>query len=196
MKATCRQLFRWMLRVVCLAAPILPLFAQNPGKYHITLRGTAYERDATGNLVPAEITEKTLLEEAAQARGLTNLNSLALVYHVRGSSFGDTIDLVEAATGAPITSVLGFFFGEDRSLNRTAITNAPGTMIKRIDYLYTRQNSHSMGTGFVTRRNVADVSGNVRVAVDGGQLQWIVLPENGRSARMCRATFTTTRAFP
>lgn len=189
---TWRFLAPLLVALCCLGTSL----AQAPGKFLITFRGTAYEKAPSGNLVPTPITEKTLLEDAARAGGVTDLSTLALVYHVNGSSFGDTIDVVDSRTGVPRTTLLGFFFGEDRSLNRTAITNAAGTQVRRIDYLYTRQNSHSMGTGLVTRRVLRDTSGNIRLIVDGGQLQWLVLPENGKTAAtMCRATFTTTRPF-
>jgi len=189
---TWRLLAPWLVALCCLGTSL----AQAPGKFLITFRGTAYEKAPSGNLVPTPITEKTLLEEAARAGGVTDLSTLALVYHVNGSSFGDTIDVVDSRTGVPRTTLLGFFFGEDRSLNRTALTNAAGTQVRRIDYLYTRQNSHSMGTGLVTRRVLRDTSGNIRLIVDGGQLQWLVLPENGKTAAtMCHATFTTTRPF-
>ena len=163
--------------------------------FQITFRGTAYQKDATGNIVPVPITERTLVEDAAKAGGVSDLATLALVYHVNGSSFGDTIDVVNATNGIAYVTLLGFFFAEDPTLNRTALTNSTGTQIRRIDYVYTKQNSHSMGTGFVTKRYVSDGRGGVRGTIDGGQVQWIVLPENGNSAKICRATFTTTRPF-
>jgi hypothetical protein len=122
------------------------------------------------------------------------VTNLVLVYHVKGSTFGDTIDVINTTSGSA-TTLFGFFFGEDASLNRTALTNIAGTEIRRVDYLYTRQNSHSMGTGFVTKRYLAAGNGDVRATVDGGQLQWIVLPENGRGPKVGKASFTTTRPY-
>lgn len=183
------------LLVLLLASLTVAGSAFGQSKFHITFSGTAYQKGPDGNMVPVRMTEKTLLEEAARDGGVTDLSTLALVYHVNGSSFGDTIDVVNATTGVPYRTFYGFFFGEDASLNRTAITNAAGSEIRRIDYIYTSQSSHSMGTGFVTKRYIKDTQGNSRATIDGGQLQWIVLPAKGDSAKMCKATFTTVRPF-
>lgn len=185
--------FRLVLALLLLAYVVQSGFAQS--KFHITFRGTAYQKAPDGNMTPVTITERTLLEEAARDGGVTDLSTLALVYHVNGSSFGDTIDVVNSTNGVPYRTFYGFFFGQDASLNRTAITNAAGTDVRRIDYIYTSQSSHSMGTGFVSKRYIRDSQGNPRATIDGGQLQWIVLPAKGDSAKMCKATFTTVRPF-
>ena len=67
--------------------------AQTPFLFRMTLRGTCYQANPSGDIVSTPITEITLLQDAAQAGGVDPKN-LALVYHVQGSSFGDTIDIV------------------------------------------------------------------------------------------------------
>src|SRR5262249_38121179 len=150
---------------------------------------------ASGQSLPiTSLTERSLLQKAADAVGVTDLKTLALVYHINGSSFGDTIDLVNATNGVAYASLFGFFFGEDQSLLRTAVTNASGTEIRRIDYVYTKENSHSMGAAFLTKRFVRDRNGATRTTIDA-QMHWIELPQNGNSAKICYATFTTTKPF-
>jgi hypothetical protein len=163
-------------------------------EFLITVRGTSYQPNSAGNIVAVPITETTLLQDAAAAGGITDLKSLALVYHVGGSSFGDTIDVVNATNGVPYTTLFGLFFGDDISLGRTALTNSVGTEVRRVDYIYTSQNSHSMGAGFVSKRYLTDAGGNVRTTIDA-QMQWIVNPQGADGTKVCTASFTTTRLF-
>ena len=163
-------------------------------QFYVTFRGTSCQTDSTGRMVTVPVTERTLLEKAAQASGATDIGSFALVYHFNGSSFGDTIDVVNATNGATYTTLFGFFFGEDPSLLRTAITNASGTEVRRLDYVYTKQNSHSMGAAFLTKRFVRDVKGTTRTTIDA-QMHWIESPEGNASTKICEGSFTTTKPF-
>jgi hypothetical protein len=164
--------------------------------FRLTLRGTCYQTDGSGNIVPTPVTESTLLQDAAQAGGVSP-NSLAIVYHVQGSSFGDTIDVVDASTGAVATTLYGLFFGDDsvQALGRTALTNSAASEVRRVDYIYTSQNSHSMGASFTTKRFITDTNGTVHTTIDG-QMEWIVNPVGSASTKVYTATFTTTRPFP
>ena len=100
-----------LLAVLGLAS-LVPVrsFAQN--ELLLTFRGTYYQTDANGNTVGHPVTEQTWLLEAAEAGGTTDTSGMAIVYHVGGSSFGDTIDVVNRVTGATLTSLLGLFFGD------------------------------------------------------------------------------------
>jgi hypothetical protein len=161
---------------------------------YVTLRGTSYQTNALGGMVPHLITQHTLKADEAHRLGVTPLRSLALVYHVNGSSFGDTIDLVNVTNGAVVSTVFGFFFGDDPSLNRVAITNSAGTIVKRIDYIYTRQNSHSMGAALTTKRYVHRGQYSAFPIITS-RMQWVVAPEGTNSTQICVASFTTTRPF-
>jgi hypothetical protein len=164
--------------------------------FRMTLRGTCYQTNAAGNIVTTPITETTLLQQAAQAGGV-DPSTLAIVYHIQGSSFGDTIDVVNASSGAVATTLYGLFFGDDsvQALGRTALTNSPGNEVRRVDYIYTSQNSHSMGASFTTKRFLTDKSGNVHTTIDG-QMEWIVNPTSANGTQVYKATFSTTRPFP
>src|SRR5262249_32227446 len=163
--------------------------------FRMTFRGTCYQTNTSGVVVATPVTEQTLLQDAAMAGG-ADWHTLALVYHVQGSSFGDTIDLVDAASGAVDTTLYGLFFGDNtvRDLGRTALTNSLGTEVRRLDYVYTSQNSHSMGACFTTKRFQSDSNGNVR-ATFNGQMQWVVNPAGNAGTKLYTASFTTTRPF-
>src|SRR5690242_6082880 len=94
----------------------------------ISIRGVACSTNSNGQVLCRPVTEQTLLADAAANKGITDLNSVALVYHEEGpgydSTSADTIDLINAGTGAPIFNVFGFFFGDSANLYRVAITNA------------------------------------------------------------------------
>jgi len=170
--------------------------AQSQFLFRITIRGTCYQTNASGNIVASPITETTLLQQAAQAGGV-DPSTLALVYHVQGSSFGDTIDVVNASSGAVATTLYGLFFGDDsvQALGRTALTNSIGNQARRVDYIYTSQNSHSMGASFTSKRFLTDTKGNVHTTIEG-QMEWIVNPTGNNGTQVCTASFNTTAPFP
>jgi hypothetical protein len=170
-------------------------FAQSPFMFKITFRGICYQTNATGVVVATPVTEQTLLQNAAAAGGV-DWHTLALVYHVQGSGFGDTIDVVDATTGAVATTLYGLFFGDNtvQNLGRTALTNSPGTEVRRLDYIYTSQNSHSMGACFTTKRYQTDGNGNSRATFEG-QMQWVVNPVGDAGTKLYTASFITTRPF-
>lgn len=175
------------------------VLAQSPWLYRVTFRGTAYQTNSTGSFVPVSLTEATFIQDAAQAGGV-DPSTLALAYHLQSSGLGDTIEVVDAATGATKKILFGLYFGDDTSLGRTAATNSPLTEIRRLDYLYTDNttwtswNSHSMGSSFTTKRFLTDTSGNTRTTVDG-EMQWIANAQNGNGTKVCKGTFTTTTPF-
>ena len=168
---------------------------QTPYLLKITLRGTCYQTNTTGVVVATPISDQTLLQDAAAAGGV-DWHTLALVYHVKGSSFGDTIDIVNATNGTVDTTLYGLFFGDNtvQNLGRTALTNSPGTEVRRLDYIYTSQNSHSMGACFTTKRFQSDRNGNVHATFEG-QMQWEVNPVGNAGTKVCTASFRTTLPF-
>lgn len=175
--------------------------AQSPFLYHLTLQGTCYQTNSTGNFVATPITDKIIVQDAAQAGG-ANPSSIALVYHLQSSGLGDTIDFVDATTSKTLGNWFGLYFGDDASLGRSASTNATQTEIRRLDYIYTQQNTtftsfntHSMGSAFTVKRFLTDASGNTHVTVEA-QISWIVNPSGTNGTKLCTGTFTTTTPFP
>ena len=161
-------------------------------EFQVIFRGTAYQTNGNGQVFSTPITDQTLLQQAAAAGGITDLSTLALVYHVQGSSFGDTIDVVNATNGVAYKTLFGFYFGDDPSLNRVAITNGTRSEVMRVDYIYTDQNSHSMGAAFVTKNY--NPGGQPLNAVTG-RMQWIVNPIPPAGTKACYGSFTATNAL-
>lgn len=182
-------------------ASLLPVgcFAQN--ELLLTFRGSYYQADANGNIVGHPVTEQTWLLEAAEAGGTTDTSGMAIVYHVGGSGFGDTIDVVDRATGATLTSLLGLFFGDPsvEDIGHLPVYNAAGDQERRVDQVFVFYGGNfeageSLGSAFVTKRFQQDASGNRHDTVEA-DLNYLALAEGTNATHMVVGTFTTTRPF-
>ncbi len=166
--------------------------AQAQYLFNVTLHGTAYFVDSSGNMVTNTITGQTILSDLAAAAGITDYSTWTLAYHIAGSSFGDTIDVINKTTGATLDTVFGFYFGD--SLGRYAMTNTTQTEVRRVDYIYTKQSQYALGSAFLTKRFTPDASGNTRTTIDA-EMHWLVRPDGNNPAKTCTALFTTTTPF-
>jgi hypothetical protein len=187
--------------IALLAACESHALAQSPFLYHITLQGTCYQTNGSGNFVATPITDKILVQKAALSGGVSP-SSIALVYHLQSSGLGDTIDFVNATNGSTLANVFGLYFGDDPTLGRSAATNATHTEIRRLDYVYTQQNTaftsfntHSMGSAFTVKRFLTDTNGTTHTTVEA-QISWIVNPSGTNGTKLCTANFNTTTPFP
>ena len=166
--------------------------AQN--QLQIQLSGTCFTMDAQGHIVPQTINNQTLLQQAATAGGLTDTSGLALCYHIGGNSLGDTIDVINSTTGATLKTLYGLYFGE--SFGRQAMLSASHRQMKRIEYIYTDQNSHSLGSVLLTDYYFFDASGKTNATYVLGQMQWIITTDSTHpNTQVCNATFTTLSPF-
>jgi hypothetical protein len=156
----------------------------------IALSGTCYTTDAQGHIVPQAINNQTLLQKAAAAGGLKDTSGLGLSYHLNGNSLGDTIEVINTSNGATLTTVFGLYFGE--SFGRESLLSASKRQMKRIEYVYTDQNSHSLGSAFLTDYFFFDTNGNTNAIYVLGQMQWLYLTDSTHTnAQVCTASFTT-----
>jgi hypothetical protein len=175
-------------------------FAQHPYLYHLTLQGTCYQTNGTGNFVATPLTDKILVQDAALAGGVSP-SSIALVYHLQSSGLGDTIDIVDT-NGTTKANLFGLYFGDDATLGRSASTNATRTEIRRLDYIYTQRNttytsfnSHSMGSAFTVKRFLTDTNGITQATIEA-QMSWIVNPQGTNGTKLCSVNFNTTTPYP
>jgi hypothetical protein len=166
-------------------------------EYQFQFHGTAYQTNATGNIVGTPITDQTLLADRAYSGGITDLSTVAIVYHIGGGSLGDTIDIVNATNGATLTTEFGLYFGSSATYGRTAVTNATQTEERRVDYIYTFSNSgytisnpDSVGAAFVTKRYLSDGAGHTNTVIDG-TISWDALPHGTNNYNLvCVGSFT------
>lgn len=163
-------------------------------KLQIVISGTCYTTDGQGRIVPQAINNQTLLQKAAQAGGLTDTSGLALAYHLNGNSLGDTIEVINRTTGATLSTLFGLYFGE--SFGRESLLSASHRQMKRIEYIYTDQNSHSLGSVFLTDYFFLDTSGHTNATYVLGQMQYLLLTDSTHTnAQVCTANFTTLSPF-
>ncbi|HEY3855730.1 MAG TPA: hypothetical protein VGO67_15185 [Verrucomicrobiae bacterium] len=168
-------------------------------EYRFVFSGTAYQTNAAGKMVATHITDQTLLKSRADQGSITNLNTVALVYHIGGDPLGDTVEVVDLK-GARLTTEFGFYFGSDASLGRTAVGTFDPVGMRRIDPLYTffnskytYSNSDSVGSAF-TYKHLVKAAGGKTNAVITGTMSWAAIPTGtNTSPILCVGTFSLGR---
>lgn len=170
-----------------LALGAIQAMAQNQLQIYIT--GSCSTLDAQGHIVSTPINNQTLLQAAATAGGI-KVSGLGLAYHINGNDLGDTIDVINRTNGATLTTLYGLYFGE--SFGRQALLSASHQQMKRIEYIYTTQNDHSLGSALLTDYFVLDSNGNTNITYVLGQMQWLVTTDNTHTNTLvCSASFRT-----
>jgi hypothetical protein len=156
-------------------------------KFALTFTGTCFQTNAAGKIVSQAISDKTILQEVAQHAGITDVKTLGLVYHENGNAFGDTIDVINPTNGTVLDTLFGFYFGE--AFDRMVLTNRNGAE-RRLDYVYTKQNDHSLGSALINKSAVSNRPGSAR-QIDG-QMKWVVtLDAENPAVKICAGKFKT-----
>jgi hypothetical protein len=150
-----------------------------------------FQTNAAGRLVSRPFNQETLKRDSGAELGLPDPRSSAVVYHVKGSDYGDTIDLVNATNSGVVQTLFGLFFGDDPTLGRSAVTNSTGTEIRRVDYVYTGQNNHALGGCFTTKTYPDD--GQLQKVT--GKFEYVITPQGTNRTRILSGTFSTTTPF-
>lgn len=161
----------------------------SPTEFLWTFSGLCYETNAAGAIIVKRVSQATMLAEACAAAGVS-VEGKAVVYHVNGSVFGDTVDIVSRTNGAVLQNLLGYFYGVDASLGRVSLSNGNSKQVKEIDYIYTSQNSHSMGASFTSKTYATNRNGTVNELVEG-PIHWLIAPEGTNGTKVCTGNFVT-----
>jgi len=166
--------------------------AQN--KFQFVFNGTSSTTDADGKIVPRSISNATLLSDFAALNGLHDTSWLALAYHVGGNDLGDTIEVINRTNGATVGTLFGLYFGED--FGRQALLSKSKRQMQRIEYIYTDQNSHSLGSILLTDYYFFDSNGRTNSTVIKGQMQYLILPNaTHNNTQVCSGSFITVRPW-
>jgi hypothetical protein len=186
------------MAVAALLVIVFNAMGQSYYEYKFLFSGTAYQTNGSGNIVGTPITDQTLLQTQAQRLNITNLSTISMVYHINGGlPYGDTVDIISNATGQTLSYEFGFYFGSDTSLGRYAVTNANQTEQRRVDQIYTfnntpytYENSASLGAAFTCKRFLIDTNGNTNTFVEGA-ISWDVTPTGTNAGSiLCIGNFT------
>jgi len=156
-------------------------------EYKFIFTGMAYQTNASGNIVGTPITDQTLLASRAIPGGITDLSTVAIVYHIGGDTNtiepGDTVDVIYTNSATALTTEFNFFFGSDFNHGRTAVTNAALSEVWRADYIYTFDNStytfdndDSIGLSLTHKVNVTPTNGFANTSITGN-MSWGVAPQ-------------------
>jgi hypothetical protein len=171
-------------------------------EYQFIFHGTAYTTNAAGVIVATPITDQTLLADRAHAGGITDLSTVTIAYHINGDPKGDTVEIL-STNGTKLAFEFGLWFGSDPSLGRSALTDGTQTEVRRVDPIYTLENStythsnpDSVGSAFVTKHFLTDTNGNTNSVIEG-TISWGVvpqtLPQSTNGTIMCIGNFTLGR---
>lgn len=150
--------------------------------------------DAQGHIIDQPINNQTLLQKAAAAGGLKDTSGLGLSYHIGGNPLGDTIEVINSTTGATLTTLFGLYFGE--SFGRQSLLSASHRQMRRIEYVYTDQNGHSLGSALLTDYYFFDSKGNTNATYVLGQMHYLILADaTHTNTQVCSASFTTLQPW-
>ncbi len=188
-----RQLiFRLTLAALFLGVATLPTRAQS--QLQMWMSGSAATTDSSGKIVSRPLNNQTLIQDFANANGITDTSGLALAYHLGGNDLGDTIDVINRTNGATLYTLFGLYFGE--AFGRMAVLSSSGRQMRRIEYIYTDQNSHSLGSALLVNYFYFDTNGNTNKVYVLGNMQWLALPTAAHTnVVVCSATLTTYRPW-
>lgn len=169
--------------------------AQAQNQLIFVLKGSCATTDSNGHIASKPVNNQTLLTDYAQTHGMgTNISGLALAYHIGGNELGDTIDVINRTNGATVFTLFGLYFGE--SFGRMALLSSSRQQLRRLEYIYTDQNSHSLGSALLTDYYFLDSNGNTNATYVLGQMQYVTLPDSiSANAQICTASFYTTRPW-
>jgi hypothetical protein len=160
--------------------------AQN-NQYHIKLSGTSTTTDASGHIVHLPINNRTLLRDVAKLSNLTDTSWLGLAYHVGGNDLGDTIDVINRTNGATLRTLYGLYFGE--AFGRQELTTSDNHT-KRIEYIYTDQNSHSLGSVVLNDFYNVNNGQTNHTMILGTGMEWLVTTDSTHTApAVCTGSF-------
>jgi hypothetical protein len=176
------------------------VWAQTYTEYKFIFTGTAYQTNASGNIVGTPMTDQTLLQSRASQGGITDLSTVAIVYHIGGDAGdpqpGDTVDVIYTNSPNALTTEFSLWFGSTAANGRTAVTNAPQSEVWRADYIYTLDNSRytfsnpdSVGLCLTHKVNVTPTNGFANTIITGN-MSWGVAPQGTNGPIVCIGTFT------
>ena len=98
---------------------------------------------------------------------------------------GDTVEVINASTGQVLDTYFSLSWRRHRAWEESRLK---GQQRKKIDYIYTKQNSHSMGAAFVSKKQLSIAKGATRLFIDG-RFDWILAPMGDKGIRVYAGTF-------
>lgn len=190
----------YLRMVIFLVCAEFSASGQTYTEYKFLFTGVAYATNASGNIVGTPITDQTLLKSRVIPGGITDLSTVAIVYHIGGDTNdiepGDTVDIIYTNSPTALTTEFSLWFGADAGHGRTAVTNAAQSEEWRADYIYTADNSSytfdnddSVGLCLTHKINVTPTNGYVNTSITG-KMSWGVEPQGTNGPILCIGTFS------
>ncbi len=169
-------------------------------KFEMTFSGVCVSNAVSGpnagKFAASTYNTASILAPYAQANGL-RLQDVALIYHLNSDPEGDTIEVINRTNGVFLGKPFALLFGDDyhgaQNLGRMGLTNSVGTQVRKIHYVYTDQNSHSMGSCLLSEHFDKDANGTVTNGLIMGAMSWIVVPDGTQPMQVYNGSLFTSR---
>jgi hypothetical protein len=162
----------------------LNAFAQQ--ELQFSFRGTWSQTNTAGKIVTTAITETNLLQDIADRAGV-DVKTLGIAYHVNGTAFGDTVDVINPSNGGVMDNVFGLYFSD--AFGRTALVTKNGE--KSLPYIYTGQNTHSLGSALLTKSLVV-AKGQTNTMYQA-TIRYEITPTGNQGTRVIVGKFTASK---
>ena len=164
--------------------------------FHVMVKGTSVTTNDAGDLVKQPINNQTLIKEAADNLGETNLNRLRLVYVLDGHEDGDIIGVINTNATVVFTNLALLLLGPENQ----AFTNADQTAFVRCADVFTARSllisSDDVGNAVINGRTFLNHGGAVRKVSITGTLQYNNPPVGTNTQSICTSSFTVGRPLP
>ncbi len=171
---------------------LAPVSAPAQQRFRLTFQGLFWTTNATGQkIVSSRANTQTWLNEYARSQGLTNASNLALAYHINGGEQGDTIEVIEADSGAFVNVLYGLYLGT--FFDRLPVASTDGKQVKVLQYLFTQQNAYPTGSAIITERFVRDSNGNIKRGLIQGDVEFLTLPDPAHKTGFYTGTFVARK---
>lgn len=194
-----RKIMNFLAAGALLLCGVASVSGQTYTEYKFIFKGFAYQTNAGGSIVATPITDQDLLASRAYPGGITDLSTVAIVYHIGGnpgdSEPGDTVDIIYTNNPAALTTEFNFWFGST-CCGRTAVSNAVQNEVWRADYIYTQDNSQytfsngdSVGLCLTHKVNVTSTNGFANSIITGN-MSYGVAPQGTNGPIVVSGTFS------
>jgi hypothetical protein len=178
--------------LLCLGSILVTYAAER--QLQVAFSGTASTTDPNGRILTTPLDNRTLLRDFATTHGLSSTAGLGLAYQIGGNELGDTIDIINVNNGQRLYTLFGFYFGND--FGRRTLFSSSRRQSKRIEYVYTDQNAHSVGSALLTTYYFYDTTGNTNRMAVLGQMHYMKLGDaTSTNVVICTGSFSAIRPW-
>lgn len=179
--------------LLLLSAPlVLTLQAHAQSVFQVNFRGTSETTNASGAIISQPVNDRTLVENAIEATGISNSVPLLAVYVMGGSTDlsvpADFIEVINKTNGTPVYTNLQFSYGGSFG---PVLTNADGSQFVASAQVYPLP----LATGTPLGTATINVRNTTKKTIIMGSFNYAVMksPTNTATVNIVTGTFNVSR---